>query len=174
MKTILIIITMLFVTKWNNLLSQTNAGIACPDSLYTQFDFWLGDWVVRNAKGDTLGYNYIHRLDDGCGLHEHWTSAKGFKGTSISFYNVNTNQWHQSWIDGQGVSILMDGKLENGTMVMWTKKVEGGAGYSQNKTSWTPLNDGRVKHIWENTVDGGKTWSVVFEGYYSPRSEGGN
>lgn len=169
MKSLVYISTMLIICNWNSLFSQNSTGSACPDSLYNQFDFWIGDWVVKNAKGDTLGFNIIERLEDGCGLHEHWTSAKGFKGTSISFYNVNTQQWHQSWIDGRGGSILMDGNLENGTMVMWTERVEGETGYSQNKTSWTPLDDGRVKHVWEKTSDGGKTWTSVFEGYYSPR-----
>jgi len=34
---------------------------------------------------------------------------------------------------------------------------------------WMPLQDGRVRQHWEATTDGGKTWTTVFDGYYSRR-----
>lgn len=123
---------------------------------------------VRNASGTLLGHNKIAPIEKGCGLRENWTGAKGTTGTSISFYNKNKNEWHQSWIDMNGGVIIMNGSFSNEAMVLFSNKKDNTqSGYIQNKTSWRPLSDGRVQHTWEQTKDGGKTWKVVFEGFYS-------
>ncbi len=33
--------------------------------------------------------------------------------------------------------------------------------------TWTPLEDGRVRQFFEQSVDGGENWSPWFEGFYS-------
>jgi hypothetical protein len=40
------------------------------------------------------------------------------------------------------------------------------------RITWTPLPDGRVRQHWESTTDGGRTWSTVFDGYYTRRGAG--
>ncbi len=139
----------------------------CCQETYRQFDFWVGNWEVKDSAGTLLGHNRIELIEDSCGLRENWTGAKGTTGTSISFYNSTNKQWHQSWIDGYGGSIIMNGSFTDGAMVMLSPKKENESGYVQNKTTWRPLSDGRVKHTWEITKDGGQSWSIVFEGYYS-------
>ncbi|MCH7995101.1 MAG: tetratricopeptide repeat protein, partial [Planctomycetes bacterium] len=42
-----------------------------------QFDFWVGDWDVFNAKGVKVGANKIELLLGGHLIQETWTSAKG-------------------------------------------------------------------------------------------------
>ena len=42
-----------------------------------------------------------------------------------------------------------------------------------DRTTWTPLEDGRVRQHWESTTDGGKSWSTVFDGYYSRNDAAG-
>jgi hypothetical protein len=64
----------------------------------------------------------------------------------------------------------MDGQLTDGAMVLLSAPVENENGFSQNRTTWTPIETG-VKHVWEVTQDGGKTWVVVFEGFYTPRKQ---
>jgi hypothetical protein len=38
-----------------------------------------------------------------------------------------------------------------------------------NRVTWTPNADGSVRQFWELSKDGGKTWSVVFDGRYAKR-----
>jgi len=39
----------------------------------------------------------------------------------------------------------------------------------QERVSWTPGEDGRVRQLWESSRDAGKTWTVVFDGTYVRR-----
>jgi hypothetical protein len=37
---------------------------------------------------------------------------------------------------------------------------------SRQRVTWSPRPDSRVRQLWESSTDGGKTWSVVFDGLY--------
>lgn len=150
---------------------QDSSSCNCCSESFRQFDFWVGDWEVRDSNGTLQGYNNISPMEDSCALLEKWTGAKGSSGTSVSFYDSSKKQWHQSWIDSKGGSIIMNGRFKDGSMVMYSNKNKGDSGFIQNKTTWIPLEDGRVQHIWEVTKDTGKTWVVVFEGFYQIRTD---
>ena len=136
------IFVILLFTCLSTLSLGQNTPCNCCTENYRQFDFWIGDWVVKDSSGTTiLGHNTITMIEDSCGLQEKWTGAQGTTGRSLSFYNRNTKSWHQTWVDSNGGSILMDGQFENGSIVMYTEKryVERRKAYIQNKTTWTPL-----------------------------------
>src|SRR5262245_9787030 len=59
---------------------------------YSQFDYWVGDWEVRNPQGQIVGYNTIQKVVDGCVILENWTSASGSSGKSINYYNSATGK----------------------------------------------------------------------------------
>lgn len=141
----------------------------CCTENYRHFDFWAGNWEVRDSSGNLLGHNHIEVIQEKCALQEHWTSAKGGSGTSLSYYDGQTDSWYQNWVDRFGGVIQMKGGLEGKNMVMLTekRKIKDSDAFSWNKTTWIPLNDGRVRHIWEQTKDSGKTWNLVFDGFYS-------
>ena len=40
-------------------------------------------------------------------------------------------------------------------------------GNATNRITWSRLEGGRVRQVWEQTADG-KTWTVVFDGIYIP------
>ena len=41
----------------------------CQDSeAHRQFDFWVGQWEVRTAKGEIAGHNTIESVQAGCAL----------------------------------------------------------------------------------------------------------
>ena len=39
----------------------------------------------------------------------------------------------------------------------------------QQRITWTPNADATVRQLWETSEDGGKTWSVAFDGRYVRR-----
>ena len=43
----------------NNVAAQTEPVKPCPTPAYRAFDFWLGEWEVRDAKGTLVGHNVI-------------------------------------------------------------------------------------------------------------------
>ena len=50
---------------------------SCAASEYRQFDFWIGEWVVHNPKGAQVGTSRIEQIENGCGILEQWTNARG-------------------------------------------------------------------------------------------------
>jgi hypothetical protein len=140
----------------------------CGVAAHRQFDFWLGDWDVTDAKGKPAGRNRIVSLHDGCALQESWTGAGGFTGTSLNAYDADRKRWHQTWVDNSGGVLLLEGEFANGRMVLAGETLDAGRRVLQRIT-WERLPDARVRQLWESSRDGGTTWTVAFDGYYAKR-----
>jgi hypothetical protein len=61
---------------------------ACDTPAHHAFDFWLGDWDVKNAKGDTAGSSHIERILDGCVIFE--TGLVRIRGKSFNTFDPKT------------------------------------------------------------------------------------
>jgi hypothetical protein len=143
----------------------------CAAPEHRQFDFWQGDWDVRDPSGKTVGRNRIVPLHGGCVLQENWASTNGVTGTSVNIYDGDTRRWHQTWVDSTGGLLQLDGGIVDGKMVLAGESVAGPpAKTTRHRIAWTPLPDGRVRQLWESSDDGGKTWTVAFDGLYSKRT----
>lgn len=135
---------------------------------FGEFDFWIGDWDVFLANGSAAGSNSIVREERGCVLVEHWVSATGGTGMSISYLDKITDEWVQIWHAEGGTQIDIRGGLTDDGMAM-----EGNIHYVGNGTTapfralWTALPDGRVRQYFEQSNDDGMTWDPWFEGFYT-------
>ncbi|WNB17920.1 tetratricopeptide repeat protein [Marivirga arenosa] len=131
----------------------------CEDKNYHAFNFWLGDWEVYNRKGGYLGHNTITKIDFACGIQEKWTSGSGaFKGSSYNFYNSSNKRWHQSWVDNQGASLLLNGKSSKSKIIMNSDSSK----LNQSQITWELLENGNVTQKWDQSSDYGKSWNEVF------------
>jgi hypothetical protein len=147
----------------------------CTGPQYREFDFWLGDWEVRSAKGQLLGRNRITRRHGGCVVVEEWESASGGSGSSFNVYDQPTRQWHQFWVDATGTNwlssdregnpVTLRGGIRDGAMVM-TSHPDTLPSIGLTRATWRPLPDGGVRQTFESSRDGGKTWTVSFDGFY--------
>ena len=140
----------------------------CTAAPHRQFDFWLGDWDVTDAKGKAAGRNRIVALHHGCVLQENWSGTGGFTGTSLNAYDAERKTWHQTWVDNNGGVLQLDGRFADGRMVLAGESLDEGKKVTQRIT-WERLPDGRVRQLWESSKDGGTTWTVAFDGYYAKR-----
>ena len=140
----------------------------CTAAPHRQFDFWLGEWDVTDAKGRTAGRNRIVALHDGCALLESWSGSGGFTGTSLNAYDAERKTWHQTWVDNSGGVLQLDGRYADGRMVL-AGESQDGSGKVMQRITWERLPDGRVRQLWESSKDGGSTWAVAFDGYYAKR-----
>ena len=131
--------------------------LACDTPDHRAFDFWVGDWRVE-ANGRLAGHNSITKSYDGCVLEERWRGAAGLKGTSLNIYDAKTKKWHQTWVDSNGSLLLIEGGIVDAAMQMSN---------ATNRITWSRLDGGRVRQVWEQSKDG-KTWTVVFDGVYVP------
>ncbi|MCI0407465.1 MAG: hypothetical protein L0191_02685 [Acidobacteria bacterium] len=146
------------------------APAPCAGAEYRQFDFWLGEWEVESG-GKRAGTNRITRIQGGCALLEDWTGAEGTTGMSLNLYDPANKKWHQMWIDSDGLALFLEGELKDGKMTLASGPMPTRDGQvSRHRITWSSLPEGRVRQLWEQSTDQGRSWSVVFEGIYVPRS----
>jgi hypothetical protein len=144
---------------------------ACCTSQHDQFDFWVGEWVVKNNKGKIIGYNTIRELENNCLISEEWSGVNKSSGRSYNYYDPKTETWSQLWISNSGNILKLEGKLEDGKMVLTGPEVSGAKGTYRNQIVWTPREDGTVIQEWIILSEGGKKKEVQFFGIYYPKEE---
>ena len=144
-----------------NTSTPPEAAKPCTGKIQRAFDFWIGQWEVTSpAREGWRAESSITLSNNGCSIHEHYTTPGGYEGKSINFYDPNKKLWHQTWVDNQGVPLYLEGNFSNGTMVLSD---------ATNRVSWSVQPDKSVRQHWEATEDEGKTWTTAFDGYYRPR-----
>jgi hypothetical protein len=160
----LLFLAALFLNLGGN-MSESNAqqNTACTAPEHRQFDFWLGDWEVKDPKGNVAGTNLITSEFAGCVLQEHWVGSQGGRGSSFNIFSSHDKKWHQAWVDDGGTFLNLIGNFEDGKMVLMND-----APVLTDRITWSLVNGDkdRVRQHWEQSQDGGKTWQTAFDGLY--------
>ena len=133
------------------------------------FDFWIGEWDVQ-LNGQTVGVNVITKSEDGCSIHEHWTNNGGNGGRSINFYNATLGIWRQSYIGSNMAVWEMSGEVKDGKM-QYTGQVFSSSGTVMTKVNIWPIGPDRLRHTQDDSSDGGKTWTNVWDSTYVRRAK---
>lgn len=153
----------LFVTA----MAQQNTAKPCATRAESrQFDFWVGDWNVQTPQGQVVGTNNIQLILGDCVLFENWTGGQGLSGKSFNFFDSSTGKWHQLWLDDRGGVLRLTGELRDGAMRFEGESPAADGTKTLEKLTYTPQPDGRVRQVWEQSKDNGKTWKVIFDGIY--------
>lgn len=152
--------------------SMSKQAYPCEhDDRFREFDFWVGEWDVHIADGTFAGRNVIESEQRGCVLVEEWSSATGGTGSSINYLDKTSGEWVQVWNDASGSQIRIRGGLtEEGMLLTGTIHYVASGATADFRGLWTPLADGRVRQFFEQSNDGGETWSAWFEGFYTRAS----
>ena len=144
---------------------------ACTAPEFRQFDFWVGEWNVTDSAGKIpYGTSSVTLEEGGCLIHEHWAGTNGGTGQSFNFYNATRHDWTQVWVASSGGQLHLVGNFDAGAMVLKETSVGPGGTPVLQRISWTPQPDGRVRQLWQRSVDSGKTWTVGFDGWYRRRA----
>lgn len=139
----------------------------CLGAPYRAFDFWIGTWDVIGANGSVAGRNVITAGNNGCTIHESYSTPRGYTGQSINAFDASRNRWHQTWSDNSGLLLLLDGESPRpGVMVLQGARRDGQGREILDRITWTANADGSVRQHWENSSDGGATWTTSFDGRY--------
>lgn len=144
-----------------------------PPPINHDFDFWAGDWEVTDAaRGKLAGHNLIELKHGGRVLVENYTTPNGYTGMSVNAYDASTKRWHQCWVDSAGGVLDLYGNLVDGNMVLSGETPLAGGKRQTERITWTPNPDGSVRQHWEQSTDGGKTWTTAFDGLYRRKPKG--
>lgn len=145
--------------------AEENAFPCRANPMNRQFDFWLGEWDVY-ANGQHVAKSKIEYSLEGCLIIENYEAFAGYSGKSINFYDKGDEKWHQIWTDISGNISRYDGELKDGKMYMYGENINKKGDKSLVRMEFTPNNDGSVRQLYEGSNDGGKTWSIYFDGRY--------
>lgn len=138
------------------------------DARFSEFDFWVGVWEVRDAAGNLAGTNRIAKVERGCLITESWTGASGSTGFSINYLDAADGKWVQIWNSAGGTQInYRGGMTEEGMRLVGEINSAGGGAAAPFRGLWTLLPDGRVRQLFEQSNDGGTSWTTWFDGYYT-------
>ncbi len=150
--------------------SQSQTCNCCTEN-HDDFDFWIGEWSVKNSNNGTpAGTSKIEKIEGECVVKENWTSASaGYTGTSFNFYNQKTKQWEQLWLDNQGASLHLKGNRIENQMILKSDKEKNAQGQLfYHQITWTKNEDGTVQQKWETFTEG-QDVVVAFDGLYSKK-----
>ncbi len=145
----------------------------CSSEEARQFDFWVGEWEVQQPAGTPVGANTIRKILNGCVLHESYTTPSGYAGESFNIYDASRKVWHQSWVDVGGLLLTLEGGFRDGAMVL-EGETQGPNGPVVQRITWRMVDGDpdRVSQLWETSQDGGKEWSIAFNGLYLRKAGG--
>jgi len=142
---------------------------------HRRFDFWIGEWDVFNPQGQQIGSNEIEKILNGCVLFENWTSARsGYFGKSFNYFDPSIGKWRQNWVDAAGGIVWYEGEVKDGAMHFTGENIPMTGAKQLARVTLTPLSEGRVHHVIEQSTDEGKTWSVFFDGMYVKKENAGS
>lgn len=131
-------------------------------------DFWVGEWEVFLASGPRDGDNRIENLLGGFALQENWTELDGHEGKSWFYYYRPEKRWKQVWVTDGGFvkeKVQVDGAPAGSVRFRGEIPLKDG-GTLLDRTTLTPLADGRIRQVIEQSRDHGVTWQTGFDAYY--------
>jgi len=149
-----------------------NTTTFCTAPEYHQFDFWVGDWDAFDFDNPNtkVARTKVDRILDGCVLRENYEGADGHEGQSLNVYDASRKLWHQSWVTNRGEMLELEGKYQDGAMVL------SGSDHAKHgqlvRGTWTAVKGG-VREVGETSDDGGKTWKPWFDIVFRPKTMSG-
>jgi hypothetical protein len=154
--------------RFKDLISKAtaNARPCSVQPLNRQFDFWVGEWNVLSTQGgQQVGTSSVQLILGDCVVFENWHGVGGGEGKSFNFYNAQKGKWQQTWVDAVGGVIEFTGEYKDGKMLYTAETVAQNI-KTLHRLTFFNLPEKRVRQFWESSTDGGKTWTVAFDGTY--------
>jgi hypothetical protein len=137
-----------------------------------QLDFWIGDWTVT-ANGSPAGESHVEKILNECVIFENWTGARGLSGKSFNIWDGTHKEWRQTWVDTSGSLLEFHGAFADRRMRFVAEAIQPGPdGQPQNTTQRMTFFDqeGTVRQLGEQSLDGGRTWSVSYDLLYTRKA----
>jgi hypothetical protein len=146
------------------------ARAACTAAAYHQFDFFVGQWSVYDAKGHPVGSDDVEKRLNGCVIYERYTNPDGSVGIGLSGYQAKLGTWHQDFMGDDGLVVALDGaKGAGAAMVMSGHDYPADGTRRLDRGIWT-VHGAVVEETWLVSTDNGKTWKTQFHGFFHRKS----
>jgi hypothetical protein len=152
-------------------VAESQPDKPCASAHHHEFDFVLGNWLVRDSSGQAIGTATFAKAYGGCVLIETWLGV-GNAGESLGIigYQAEHRRWHRDFLAAGGGVLSLEGEREGAAMVM-TGKDYPADGVRIHRVVWAPTRDGAVEERWQTSTDAGHSWQVSFYGVLHRISE---
>jgi hypothetical protein len=152
--------------------SDSSEVAPCDIPQMRQFDFWIGEWNLTWPDSGR-GTNIITPILDSCVIMEQFTTrnAQPFRGRSLSTYDVETDQWKQTWVDNAGNYLDFTGGLRDGQMILEREAVDSTGKEFLQRMVFFNIKDDSFDWNWERSLDGGDTWETLWPIHYERRKK---
>lgn len=138
----------------------------CATAERHEFDFILGNWLVRDSAGKAVGTATFARAYAGCVLLESRLGAAG-AGQSLGVigFEAESGAWQRDFLDPAGVVLTLRGGMDGSAMVMSCREYRP-EGVWIHRLTWQPGSDGTVEELWQTSSDEGREWQERFRGVF--------
>ena len=144
----------------------------CSASGYHQFDFFLGNWLVRDHTGRILGSDFVAKKYGGCVLIEEWSGlTDADEGMAIFGYNPARDRWHADTLVHRRAVLDFNGQKSGDRMVLTGTEFPMSGRVQLHRITWSVKGDGTVEELWQTSTDAGQSWQVYFDGLFDRISE---
>ncbi|HEV2696364.1 MAG TPA: DUF1579 family protein [Terriglobales bacterium] len=148
----------------------------CMEPEQKQLDFWVGEWELtwpENAFNKAgRGTNNVQRTLDGCVVQECFSGGDSMlRGLSASTYDARAGKWKQTWVDNQGGYLDFVGEFKNDQMILGREARRPDGTKIQQRMVFKNIAKKSLDWSWERSLDGGKTWQVVWPIHYQRKPE---
>lgn len=157
---------LIFVMTAGSHAQPSSPSSPCQAPEYRQFDFWLGEWDVYNPTGVKVGDSRIERIIGSCVLLENYTGRKGYEGKSFNVYDASARRWKQFWVDNAGAVLEFSGVFRGDTLFYEASTQDFSGATTLHRLTFYSASRDSVRQIWEQSTNGGTSWSIAFDGRY--------
>lgn len=164
--------------RWKTFTATIKANVDPCNALpeYRQLDYWIGEWDVKSVAGQTVGTSRVEKILNNCVIQETYkgvpgsSAAPNYVGQAFHFYDQNLKRWAQHYIDTAASPFDWTGEVRDGVM-RYTREGPFGPSnlFVKQRMTFTP-KDGGVHQLFEQSIDGGKTWRAGFNAMYTKRT----
>lgn len=159
-------ITIMTILATSLSISAQTDTCTCCNPNYNQFDFWVGNWVVKNRIGKELGRSKIQKLENNCLVLEKWSGTNNSSGRSFNYFDQESKTWNQLWLSNKGNILKLEGQIKNDKMVLTGPWERSQKGSYRNQIIWTPQEDGTVTQEWILLFEDDDENDTLFFGVY--------
>ncbi len=156
-------IMFLKITPLLLILSHSVFAAEKENSVESLFDFWVGDWELTwtAANGKVgKGANKIDRILDGKVIEEKFEAANGYKGRSLSVYDVQNKEWKQTWTDNRNGYLTFVGESDGDNRIFKTKKTVKNGKEVIQRMVFHSIEKDSFTWEWMQSEDGGESWKT--------------
>ena len=136
---------------------------------------WISGWATGISRGPGIvplvpgmAQTASGAILDGCIVEENFSGGEAMhlRGRSVSVFDARAGRWKQTWVDNEGGYLDFIGEFKDGQMVLAREAVRPDGSKVQQRMVFKNIGRNEFDWSWERSLDGGKTWEVLWPIHY--------